>query len=220
MKKIIFICLTLLISSSLFSQSDFDNKFYFRLGYSLPCWSQFGFEKDDWPDGFKRSGFMGEVGTIYMLNKVFNNDKMVLGIDVDYMTIYWYRFSNKQNLEQIDIGTLSFNSKVGPSFTFVPAKKMAIDVFVKADFSWVTATVIVMNNDSDDSEGYGKVGTVGVSTGFNVRYSLLMIGFEFNTMSPKLENVDYAGEYLGNANDPGNDKSPLPAFSFTIGMNF
>jgi hypothetical protein len=49
-----------------------------------------------------------------------------------------------------------------------------------------------------------------------------MLGFEFNTISPKLEDVDNPGQYLGNiadANDTG-DKSKLPSITFSLGFSF
>jgi len=220
MKKFIVLVSALLIAASASAQKSFDNEFYFRFGYSNPSWKQLGADKDDWVDGWKKKGFTGEIGTIFMLNKVLNSDKMALGIDVDYLTFYWHQFTNDQAGSSVDLATLRVGSKVGPSFTFTPAKRLAFDIYVKADISWVTATAIVRDNNSDDALGFGKVFAVGFSTGFNVRYSVLMIGFEFNTISPKLEDVDNPGEYLGNFNDSSSDKTPLPSMSFTIGLSF
>jgi len=67
---------------------------------------------------------------------------------------------------------------------------------------------------------FGKVGAIGFSTGLNIRYSVLMIGFEFNTISPKLEDLNNEGEYFGNVNETNSDKSPLPSVNFTVGLNF
>ena len=72
----------------------------------------------------------------------------------------------------------------------------------------------------DDADYYTKSGALGFSTGLNVRYSILMIGFEYNTISPGLENRDHPGVYLGNVNDIGSDKSPLPSVNFTLGLSF
>lgn len=199
-------------------QRPIDNVFYFRLGYSSPSWEQFGGTKEDF-DGFNKSGFMAEIGKIYMLNRIGLPENMAIGIDVDFISFYWHRFSYRDG-EDVDLGTLRAESKVGPSFTFIPGNKLAIDVYAKAVFNWITATAIVYDNNADDAEGYGKIFCVGFSTGVNVRYSKLMLGVEFNTISPKLENVDYDGEYLGNINDPASDKSPLPSLSFSIGMAF
>lgn len=205
-----------LISVTSFSQNDIDNVFYFRLGYSSPSWKQFGGTENDF-QGYSKSGAMLEMGKIYMLNSIPLPENMAIGINADFFSIYWHRFSSDEYNE--DIGTLRLDSKVGPSFTYMPVDKLAIDVYVKADISWVTATAFVYDNNTDDADGYGKVGTVGLSTGFNVRYSKLMLGVEYNTISPKLENVDNKGEYLGNMEDDSK-KSPLPSVSFSIGMAF
>ena len=220
MKKLTIFLVAIVIGTSVFAQKQktFDNEFYFRFGYSLPSWNQFGIE--NWENGWKRAGFTGEVGTIFMLNNALKSDQMVLGIDIDYLTFYWNRFSKSDYTSSLDIGTLRFSSKVGPSFTISPVDKLAIDIFVKAEINWVTASVFVWDNNSDDSEGYGGVMAFGLATGFNVRYSILMIGFEFSTISPKLENIDTNGEYLGRANDSSSDKTPFPSFNFTIGLSF
>lgn len=222
MKKFIILLSALLIVASVSAQKSFDNEFYFRFGYSNPSWKQLGADKDDWSDAWKKIGFTGEIGTIFMLNNILKQENMAIGIDVDYLTFYWHQFSFNQAgaLVDIDIGTLRVGSKVGPSFTYSPVKRLAFDVYVKADISWVTATAFVYNNNSDDYDGFGKVFAVGFSTGFNIRYSVLMLGFEYNTISPKLEDVDNPGEYLGNFKNTSSDRTPLPSVSFTIGLSF
>lgn len=220
MKKFVFLFTAIMLASLVSAQHELDNEFYFRFGYSSPSWKQFGMEKDDWNDGFKKRGFVGEIGTIFMLKRFGQPENMAIGLDVDYLTFYWHRFSYDRNSLSYDIGTIRFDSKVGPSFTYSPIKRLAIDVFVKADFAWVTGTAAVENDDTDDAEGWANIFSVGISTGFNVRFSILMVGFEFNTISPKLENVDYDDVYLGNANDPDSDRSPLPSVNFTVGLSF
>jgi hypothetical protein len=220
MKKFIVLVSALLIFASASAQKTFDNEFYFRFGYSFPSWKQFGLEKGDWPDAWKKKGFTGEIGTIFMLNKVINSEKMALGIDVDYLTFYWHQFSFDQAGYSGDIATLRIGSKVGPSFTFTPAKRLAFDIYVKADISWITATAFVYDGDTDDPDGFGKVFAVGFCTGFNVRYSILMLGFELSRISPKLEDINNPGDYLGNFNESNSDRTPLPSVSFTIGLSF
>ena len=219
MKKLIVLIVLALISISSFAQRDSDNVFYFRLGYSSPSWKYFGATKNNLQGaGYEKSGAILEMGKIYMLNSVSMLENMLIGIDVDFFSIYWHRFSNNDYNE--DIGTLRLDSKVGPSFTYRPFNNLAFDVYVKADISWVAATAFVHNDNADDADGYGKVGTIGLSTGINVRYSKLMLGVELNTISPKLENVDNKGEYLGNLNDNSSNKSPLPSISFSFGLAF
>lgn len=199
------------------SQITIDNVFYLRVGYSSPSWKQFGGTETDFK-GFDKSGAMVEMGKIYMLKSIPLPQNMAIGINVDFISFYWNRFSSKN--ENLEIGTLRADSKVGPSFTISPVENLAFDAYVKANINWITATAIVEDNDTDNADGYAKIGTIGFSTGFNVRYNRLLLGFEFNTISPELENVDDAGDYLGNFNDYNSDKSPLPTLNFTIGLTF
>jgi len=223
MKKLTILLTVALISTAAFAQGSIDNEVYFRFGYSLPTWKQFGGTKSDWSDlGFqKRGGFMGEVGTIFMLKSIPLPDGMAIGIDADYISFYFQRFNVENEFGTIDLATLRVDSKVGPSFTYSPVKNVAFDVYAKVDVSWVTATAIIYDENADDAEGYGKIAAVGLSTGFNVRLSVVMLGFEFNTLSPKLENVDSDGDYLGQINNDDNtDKTPLPSMNFTLGFSF
>lgn len=216
MKKILVFLLVTFVAISCFAQSRFDNEFYFRMGYSSPSWQQFGGEESDW-DGASKFGVVGEIGTIFMFKKIPLPENMAIGLDVDYLTFCYNQFSN--NTSDVDLGTLRFDSKIGPSFTFSPVKDLAFDAYVKADIAWVTATAIVEDNNTDDADAYANIGTFGVSTGVNFRYKILMLGIEYNTISPVLENVDDDGDFLGSINS-SSDKSPLPCLNFTIGLSF
>jgi len=220
MKKLAILLTVVLITSSAFAQGSIENQFYFRFGYSIPSWKQFGATEDDWRDDMKKKGFMGEIGSIFMLKSIPLPEGMAIGINVDYLSVYWHQFSYDASNSSMDIATLRADSKVGPSFTYSPVEKIAFDAYVKADISWITATAFVYDDDADDADGYGKIGAVGLSTGINVRLSVVMLGFEFNTISPKLEDVDNAGDYLGNVNDENSDKSPLPSYTFSLGFSF
>jgi hypothetical protein len=201
-------------------QKKFDNEFYFRFGYSLPFWNQYGALPSDWETGSKRIGFTGELGTIFMFKNIPSSDHMALGIDVDFLTVYWHKFQFFEDGSDVDLWNVRIDSKIGPSFTFRLVDRLAVDLFVKADFCWFTATGIMYDDDMDEMEGYADIFAVGLSTGFNVRYSVLMVGFEFNTINPQLENVEEQGEYLGNINDANSKKSPLPSVNFTLGLSF
>jgi len=220
MKKQFIFLLFFFISLTTFSQNGFDNEFYFRFGYSLPFWTQYGADQSDWADGTKKIGFTGEIGTIFMFKNIPKSDKIALGIDVDYLSFYWQKFETFDEGSDVDLWNFRIDSKVGPSITFAPVHRLAIDLFVKADFSWFSATGIIFDDDTDDMEGYADIFAVGISTGFNVRISILMVGFEFNTISPQLENTEESGEYLGNINDENSKKSPLLSVNFTIGLSF
>jgi hypothetical protein len=208
------------LSQTKSSQKTLDNEFYFRFGYSLPFWNQYGAEKTNWEEGSKRLGFTSEVGTIFIFKNIPSSENMALGIDVDYISVYWHKFKTFDEGSDIDLWNFRIDTKIGPSLTFNPIDRLAFDLFVKADFCWFTATGIIYDNDMDEMEGYVDVFTVGISTGFNVRYSVLMVGFEFNTINPQLENTENQGEYLGDVNNASSKKSLLPSVNFTLGLSF
>ena len=155
-----------------------------------------------------------------MFKNVPKSEKIALGIDVDFITVYWQKFETFDKGSEVDLWNLRFDSKIGTSITFIPVNRLAFDIFIKADISWFSLTGIMYNNDMEDMEGYGDIFALGISTGFNVRYSILMVGFEFNTISPQLENAENPGEYMGNINDINTNRSPLPSVNFTIGLSF
>lgn len=223
MKKLIILIAVILLPTVSFAQGSIDNEVYFRFGYSSPSWKQFGGTKTDWQDvDFKKKGFMGEVGTIFMLKSIPLPDGMAIGVDADYLSVYWHQFTREEGGDKYDIRTLRVDSKVGPSFTYSPVNNIAFDVYVKADFNWFTGTIFTLNDDVEDGGKYGDIFAVGLSTGINVRLSVVMLGFEFNTLTSKLENVDDPGDYVGNfmdENDDG-DKSKQPSLTFSLGFSF
>ena len=166
--------------------SSIDNVFYFRVGYSSPSWNQFGFTRDDL-DGFNKYGALFEMGSIYILNSISVPENMAFGINVDFFSIYGHFFSNDNNIDSYDIGTLRLDSKVGPSFTYVLMENLAFDIYVKADINWVTASVFIEDDNTDDADSFAGIGALGVSTGLNLRYGILMLGVEYNTISAELK---------------------------------
>ena len=220
MKKLITLFAIALITFAAFGQSKLDNEFYFRFGYSNPSWKQFGMEKDDWGEGVTKMGAMFELGNIFMINSFPAADNMALGINVDYLYIKYHNFEHDWNNYKENFGALRLGSKIGPSFTYSPVDKLAIDIYAKADFGWATATVLYEDKIEDADDYHKDFFSVGFSTGANFRYGILILGFEFNTISPKLESDDYEGEFIGNAKDENSDKSPLPCINFSIGLSF
>lgn len=218
MKKLVTLLTIVLFSLSSFAQ-DLTNQFYFRLGYSSPSWTQYGMEENDWGSDVSKAGATFELGSIFMLKSILNSENMSLGINADYLYLTYGNFSLSENGYDENVGSMRIGSKVGPSFTYSPMNKMAIDVYAKADFAWGTAAVMYEDEPGDADDYYSGYGTVGFSTGLNFRYGLLIVGMEFNTISPKLESDDYPGDYIGDQNGDG-EKSPMPCMNFTIGLSF
>ncbi|MCY1720226.1 hypothetical protein OU798_07720 [Prolixibacteraceae bacterium Z1-6] len=220
MKKLL-ILLALLLGVFISFGQQLDNQFYFRFGYSLPTWSQFGMTKNQWDDeGLNhRTGASFELGNIFMVNSILKADNMAFGINVDYLYVNYNNFSTGNSNYNYNLAHVRVGSKVGPSFTYSPIDKLEFDIYAKADFAWAAGAVMYEDEIGDADDYYTGYTSVGFSTGLNVRYGVLILGFEFDTVSPKLESDDYPGEYLGNADNDG-DKSPLPCLNFTIGLSF
>ncbi len=217
MKKSLILFILAVITMPSFGQK-LDNQFYFRLGYSNPSWKQFGMEKNDWGQNISKAGVVFDMGSIFMIER-WTAQNIALGINVDYLYINFADFSSNEGNYEDHLSTLRLGSKIGPSFTYSPTEKIAFDVYVKADIAWATASVWYVDEISEADDYYKKYGAVGISTGFNFRYNILMLGIEINSISPKLESDEYPGVYFGN-NDNNSDKSPLPCVNFTIGVSF
>lgn len=227
MKKIITLLAIVLFSFSSFAQ-DLTNQLYFRFGFSSPSWTQYGMEEDDWGSGVSKAGATFELGSIFMLKGILNSENVSFGINADYLYLTFGEFSIMESDYDINLRSMRIGSKVGPSFTWSPMDKMAIDIYAKVDIAWASGTSIgeYDYDDDDDEDLFLGYGTVGFSTGLNFRYGLLILGVEFNSISPKLESNDYPGTYFQNAWDgivgksSTGDKSDLPCINFTIGLSF
>lgn len=226
MKKLITLFIIALITLTSIGQ-NLDNKLYFRFGYSNPSWSQFGLTEQDWnSEGIdSKTGASFELGNIFMLNSILNTENMAFGINVDYLYANYNNFSGDK-ISTVNIGTARLGSKIGPSFTYSPVDKLAFDIYAKADFAWATASVIYEDEIGNADDYYTNYVTVGFSSGINIRYGLLILGIEYNTISPELESDDYPGEYLQNGIDEimekssSGNKSEYSCFNFTLGMSF
>jgi hypothetical protein len=199
------------------AQGKLDNKIYVRVGYSHPSWEPVERFEGDWTGGYDKYGALFDVGTIFMLNGILAQDNMSLGLDINYLSVYWHRFKNSQ--ADLDVHNLRASSKMGPSFSYNFDRKLAFDIYVKAEMAWATGTAYIYNEDIEEDDVFTNFFTLGIATGVNFRVSNLILGFEYNSVSPKLENEENKGEFLGNSDD-NSEKSSLPAFNFSIGMCF
>jgi len=196
------------------SSGDLENQFYLRFAYSHPTASYFGLEETDFWDYFNRVGGVFELGHIFIINKAALSDGLRLGINVDYAEFSYHHLTDTDTDDIL--GVLKLASKIGPSLSYSPAKKLVFDVFVKAKIPWVGGIALV--SDEVDEVFLAKPG-IGIATGINVRYRFLMIGFEYNSDNMKFESQDYPGEYFGNFSDDS-DKTPMPSLSFSLGFCF
>jgi len=221
MKKLLIVFALATISLSSFGKK-FDNEFYFRFGYSTPSWNQFGLSKEAWNSNVKKIGGTFELGNIFMINSVPSTENMALGINVDYLYVNSFLY----NENDVNVGGARIGSKIGPSFTYSPVKKLAFDIYTKADFAWATVVVPYQGSIGDAEDHYMSNVDVGFSTGFNIRYGILMLGIEYNTINPKLSSDKNDGIYLQNVINTyitetnSNEKSKLSSINFTVGLSF
>jgi hypothetical protein len=229
MKKVIMLIILTATSASVISQDgNLPNQFYFRFGPSLPTWHYFGRDsKEDWEAGVmgmsKRIGGVFELGSIFMLNSIKLLPGMRIGINVDYFSLSYHRFSYKEY--DYSSNFVYFGSKVGPSFSYSPVDKLVFDSYFKFNPVWLASSLFTfeMLEYAEDELYMGFMG-IKYSIGLNVRYSIAMLGFEFNPGSAKFQYYDQdAAEltdvYLGNV-DEESDKTPIPGFNFTLGLSF
>lgn len=218
MKNLSFLLIALSISSLTFAQEsgDLENQFYFRFGLSLPTNSYFGVENSEWADT-KRIGGVFELGSIFMINSLPLSDGLRLGINVDYAEFSYHQISS--TIDDSAIGIFKISSKVGPSLSYSLVSDLIIDAFVKFKIPWVAGMAFADTDGSVEDEGFaGTLGT-GYSIGFNIRYKVLMLGFDFNKDSMVLAYTNDSDIYFGNAKDESN-KTPMPCYNLTLGFTF
>ncbi len=225
MKKTSFTFLVLSISILSFAQSggdianqsqssgDLENQFYIRFAYSHPTTSYLGNDVEFWDD-YKRFGGVFELGHIFIINKAALADGLRLGINVDYAEFSYNQIAAID--ADSDLGVPKLASKIGPSLSYRPSPKLIIDAFFKAKITWVAG--IIPWTDEVDDVYLAKPG-IGIATGFNIRYDMFMLGFEFNSDNLKFESNDYPGTYFGSRSDDS-DKTPMPSLSFSLGICF
>lgn len=224
MKKILILLVSTIFTSAAFSQEgNLKKQFYIRVGASIPTWKYYGLdERNDFPDNTKRIGGIFEAGSIYMLNGIKLANGMRIGINVDYLSLGINRFSFEENFTN---NLVFFGSKIGPSFSYSPVNHLVFDTYVKFNPVWAA-----INFDKSDASGVENdlyIGFMGIkySVGINVRYSVLMLGFEFNPGYAKLRYYDkeenkLTKEYMGRADETEGNKTPVPCYNLTLGFSF
>ncbi|HET6559416.1 MAG TPA: hypothetical protein VFG54_18980 [Prolixibacteraceae bacterium] len=225
MKRLTILFAVIFLSLTAICQ-ELDNTVYFRFGYSSPSWDYFGQGKDYWEEGTKKFGGNFEVGTIFLIKSAIPSENIAIGIDATFLYANFNNFYYGDEIGDVNIGIYRLGSKVGPSFTFSPIEKMAFDIYVKADIAWAAVLAPYEEKIDDGDDYFLDYLPVGLSTGLNFRYGLLMLGVEYNTISAELESDDSRGRYwqegmnFFNGEENGSKKSKMPNMNFTIGMSF
>lgn len=225
MKRLTILFAVIFLSLTAICQ-ELDNTVYFRFGYSDPSWNYFDQGKDYWTEGTKKIGGNFEVGTIFLIKSIIPAENVAIGIDATFLYANFNNFHNGDETGDVNIGIYRVGSKIGPSFTFSPVEKMAFDVYVKADIAWASLIAPYEEKIDDGDDYYLDYLPVGLSTGLNFRYGILMLGVEYNTISPELESDDNRGIYwqemmnVLNGIDDESKKSKMQNLNFTIGMCF
>lgn len=229
---IIAIAITLTSYSQDFESGDINKKSYVRVGYSSPLYTNYGFTgKQDMSDNLdafmvsknadydpkpldSRIGAIFEIGTIFPLNKINIGSNMRFGINVDWLTVraHVFKLEGSQNLYNLFVA-----SKIGPSFTYAPAKAVAIDVYAKISPVWAGGVYYNHQDGDGNIDVYRGFVQLMYSTGVNVKFGFFMVGFEYDFGGMRLKNSE--GTYFGNAKND-NKRTPLSGFSATIGVTF
>lgn len=222
MKNLFFLLVAFSVSLSSFAQDNgnLENKFYLRFGLSNPTKAYFGIEDDSGWEDTKRIGGVFELGQIFMLNSIPLSDGLRLGVNVDYAEISYHHISS--TFDDSAIGIFKLSSKIGPSISYNIVSDLILDAYVKFKIPWVAGMAFAASDGTIEDETFaGTIGT-GYSIGFNVRYRFIMLCFDFNKDSMKLEYTDQSGVYFGNIGDPNDDgeKTSLPYYNFTLGFCF
>lgn len=226
MKKLLLAALFAGASLIGFAKGDLDNQFYFRGGLCRPTWN-YGFaeKKSDYEDFNgdtpKRSGFAFELGNIFMLNSLPLADGLRLGINADYLSLYNAKFVH----DDYKFNTFFFGSKVGPSLTYSPVSNLEIDVFAKIHPVWFAlGTETNEDNSFADVMSDGNFNAAALkmkySVGFNVRYAIAMIGFDF--CPGKMKTYSYSdGEKADERDQDEDGNNPrYNTFNMTVGLSF
>jgi hypothetical protein len=228
MKRVMVILLAVAILPSAFAQEgNLKTRSYLRVGFSIPTWRYYGRTgASSWPDGTKRTGAILDYGTIFMLNAIKITNGVRLGVNVDYLSLRMNRLLYNDVTNNMK-GTWYFGyagSKFGPSFSYSPVKHLVFDTYFKFNPVWAAMHYEKGGNGESDKIYFGFIGWK-YSVGLNVRYSLLMAGFEFNPGRMKFRQYDQdtkklTSDYLGSDGSTTKNTTPVPAWNFTVGLNF
>lgn len=231
MKKItvFFVVLLFLSSHKEILARDTDNKFYLKVGYSLPTWTSYGQDKTDW-DFYReldyniyRAGGSFKFGSIFFPNALKLPGNFVLGVNAEYVSLIANTFifdtETEWDRDQDVLSNLLLTSNVGPLLSYNAYGDIFIDTYFHFNFSWITSLISLsdMGEEPDDNLFIG-FGDIRYSVGMNIRYKYLVSGVEFGFGSHKLHEIDDDNFYYGNMGD--GEKTNMPYLSYSIGICF
>jgi len=225
MKKISILLLVCCLSTLSFAQESqgLDNRFYVRIGYSMPANSYLGYNNSPYQELISTTGGVFEIGSIFMLNNLDLGDGLRIGINVDFAEVTYHQFKYEDTFEVVKLHMGQVSSKVGPSLSYSPVNRLVFDGFFKLKIPWVAFGYFEAPDDPDLNEDYylGAI-DIGFSAGINIRYSALMLGFDFSSNNMKMNSDEDSEVYLGNFLDPydSGEKTKIAYMNFTIGVNF
>jgi len=211
MKKLTVLLVLACLATSSFSQGtgDLENQFYIRLGLSQPTKSYLDvYDISDWHD-ISRIGGVFELGSIFMFNSMPLANDLRLGLNVDYLefTYHNFKFTSFDSGWGTDasnqIHVLKLASNIGPSISYSPVTDLVLDAFANIKCMWFGYINEHIEFRNSDYLGYFGI---GYKIGFNVRYRILMAGFEFSKDKIKFEDTS--------------EGTPLPCFNITFGFSF
>ena len=210
MKKTFFlIVLCALLSAFSYGQSGtksnqdaFANVIYVRLGYGLPG----GNLKTE---EVLTAGAKFEVGTLFYIRSLNLPEKFKIGVDATYLSLTG--LVNKDNFINDNQTNSYFTAglKLGPSISYNFAGSWIADVYLKVHPHYF----ITGEQNKYDAPTQLKI---GYSTGLNVRYKALMIGYEL-TSSTYTFDVETTPSRA--AMETTAKKIKLPVAFLTLGVN-
>lgn len=190
---ILTISLSLIFFNHLKASEPFTTGFTIKLAYVMPQ-SNFAVLPSNVPYELQtmNSGFAGQVGKMYFINAIDLGDKFKIGVDVTWISFSYlsgdYNYSRTYigsvgtETEEIDfpISYLLFSAEIGPSFSYSPTEKMALDLSFKITPTFVTSRGEYYIN-TGDSESFLATGSgLRYTPAFYFRYGLILLGVEYN----------------------------------------
>ena len=238
-----------LFSISASAQKDmFKNGFVLKLGLNMPSSTfadvsqmtvDFGGGLGSLPVGTGltpdlKMGYALELGTHFFLNSIEFHEDMRIGIDVSWFDLNYQALKYNDVFDPIPYEGYMGNigAKVGPSFSYSPADNMAIDVAFKWNpvftIGGVARTTTYTSTDpvtgkpveTEFAEGFG-VGGFGsrFSPSLAFRYSVLLVGFEYN-MGTNDHTAVFADDRITGPDITGTNPTPLNSMRINIGFKF